>query len=118
MDKYLRNEASSFYRTVLSEKIAFHDENDPDPDWKVKQCILLVIPAAIEVRNGIQNLWKRGKGYGRRPYADFGEYVSENQFNCFCAAFPMHRLLTSILLTMDESMSAWRHKVSKFGGLP
>ena len=72
----------------VNDKLKFHDPDNPDPDWKVKQCYTLIIAAACEIVNGVANLWKRGKSGGRHEYPDFGQYMWETQFKCFASAAP------------------------------
>jgi hypothetical protein len=61
-----------YFETVQYDKIVFHDPDDPDPDWKVKNCYLLLIAAATEVEHGIKNLWKRGRVSNWRYFPDIG----------------------------------------------
>jgi hypothetical protein len=86
IDEYHADPRSPYYSTVNNDNIIFHDENDPDPDWKVQQAYLLLIAAASEVVNGIENLWKRGKYTGRHDYPNFGQYMPINYFKAFVAA--------------------------------
>ncbi len=37
IDECLSDSKASFHGTVVQDKIRFHDNNDPDPDWMVKQ---------------------------------------------------------------------------------
>jgi hypothetical protein len=71
------------YETVKHNRIVFHDPDDDDLDWRVPQCYTLLIAAASEIENGVENLWKRGPANGRRKYPDFRRYVSENMFKAF-----------------------------------
>ena len=149
IDKYCSDRRSTYYSTVRDDKIRFHDDEADDPDWKVKNCYLLLIAAATEVETGVENLWLRGKSNGRRNYPNFGQYVPKNVFKvfqhvapyCFChekywyledrnkpwdiflpclKSFNDRRrkLIKLRLLMLDESMSGWRPKTSKLGGLP
>ena len=58
IDKFLWDPCAPFHGTAVASKIRFHDPEDPDPDWKVKQCYFLLIAAATERECGIENLWK------------------------------------------------------------
>ena len=149
IDTYLSNPLAAYYDTVARDKIVFHDEEDEDPDWKVRQCYLLLIAAATEPFTGVENLWKTGRSKGRHNYPDFGKYMPINYFKAFCSAAPYawadpkywyldtrdnpwdiftpclasfnekrQRLLKTMLLLIDESMSGWRPKTKKLGGLP
>jgi hypothetical protein len=71
---------------VKHYRIVFHDPDDDDPDWQVRQCYTLLISAASEIENGVENLWKRGPTNERCDYPDFVRYVSENMFKAFKAA--------------------------------
>jgi len=53
IDEYLSDSRASFHGTVVQDKIRFHDNNDPDPDWMVKQCYLLIIAEATEIFSGV-----------------------------------------------------------------
>ena len=106
-----------------------------------------MIAASLEVEKGIENLWKRGQGNGFRPHADFGRFIPQTYFMIFTSVFPhmwspehlwysanvpwesfvpfveafnaqRQQLLKTVYLLLDESMSAWRPKTTKFGGLP
>jgi len=71
-----------------TDTIQFHDEADLDPDWKVKQCYVLLIAAATEMENGIENLWKCGKLQNHRWYPDFGRFMVMNEMKAFCSTAP------------------------------
>ena len=153
MDKIITNPNFARYGTSCPRGkpvMTFHDPTAEDPDWKVKQGCLLLIAASSEVETGIQNLWRHGKSpAGRRPCADFGQFMPENTFNVFCAAAcycwceekqwfkpfldreweifedmldafngQRRELMRAVLLLLDESVSGWRPKTSKYGGLP
>lgn len=55
MDKYISDERACCYDTVRTQGIQFNDPDDPDPDWKVKQCLLITVAGAIypEVSNTV-----------------------------------------------------------------
>ena len=86
MDEYFENSNVPFGSTVAAEKIRFHQPDDRDPDWIIKQCYLLVIAAATEPEIGVTNLWKRGMSGGRHEHANFGKYIPENTFKAFVSA--------------------------------
>jgi hypothetical protein len=88
IDEYLSDSRASFHGTVVQDKIRFHNNNDPDPDWLVKQCYLLIIAGATEIFSGVENFRKSRPSRGRQTYPDFGQYISENQFKAFCLAAP------------------------------
>ena len=178
IDKFLSDPRATYHDTVQSHNILFHDANDDDPDWKVltlntlfdfsffnisliffvsffipfsqvKQCYVLLIAAATELENGVENLWKSGMKGVRRNYPDFGRFMSINGMHAFCSAAPYawadekywylpdrdtpwemflpcvyefndtrKLLVKSLMVMLDESMSGWRPKTSKLGGLP
>lgn len=154
MDEYLGDRRSCFHETYIHDNIKFHDSSPADnegldEDWKVKQGYMLIIAAACEIENGVDNLWKSGPSGGRHDFPDFGRYMSKNEFKCFastaafCWADKKHwftdkrdmpwdvflpclssfnerrkKLLKTVLLLLDESMSGWRPKTTRTGGLP
>ena len=149
IDKFLSDPRASYHETVVRDEIVFHDEENYDPDWKVRQCYLLLITSATEIVCGVENLWKSGPSSGRHTYPDFGQYMPINYFKAFCSAAPFcwseekhwyedsrdvpwdvflpclssfnskrQRLIKTVLMMVDESMSGWRPKTSKLGGLP
>jgi len=149
IDKYLADPRATYYETVKNHKITFLDDSEPDPDWKIKQCYLLIIAAAAELENGVENLWKSGMKRMRRSYPDFGRFMGINEMQAFCSAAPYawadpqywylperdtpwemflpciygfndrrQRLIKTMMIMLDESMSGWRPKTSKLGGLP
>ncbi len=149
IDTYLSDPRATYHDTVVRDKIVFHDEDNSDPDWMVRQCYLLMIASATEICNGVENLWKKGPSIGRHEYPDFGQYIPVNYFKAFCSAAPFcwsepkywyeesrdvpwdvflpcladfnakrQRLIKTVLMVVDESMSGWRPKTTKFGGLP
>jgi hypothetical protein len=58
LDDNFSNAKTDFYETVKHEQIKCHDKNDPE--LHVRQCYTLLIAAASEIENGVDNLWKRG----------------------------------------------------------
>jgi Transposase IS4 len=149
MDEYNSDPRSPYHTTVANDYIKFHDPNDIDPDWIVRQCYLLLIAAVWEGDVGNESLWKKGQSGGRHSYADFGQYVPLNYFKVFQSSCPYMFVNKSLwyeerrnltwdmflpvlqqfnekrkntlecsMLMLDESMSGWRPKTLKFGGLP
>jgi len=49
IDKFLSDPRASYHETVVRDEIVFHDEENYDPDWKVRQCYLLLIASATEI---------------------------------------------------------------------
>ena len=85
MHEYYSDIKAPYYSTyqIVEE---FHDEDDNDPYWKVKQAYTLLIAAASEIVVGKANLWRQGKSGGRHEFPNFGKYMCVNQFKCFVAA--------------------------------
>jgi hypothetical protein len=52
VDKYLSDPGASYNQTYISDRIKFHDDDAEDSDWKVKQCILVLVAAANELHCG------------------------------------------------------------------
>jgi hypothetical protein len=88
IDKYLSGKRAPYFETVKNDKIVFHDPDDADPVWKVKNCYLLLIAAATEVENGIENLWKRGRVGNHRYFPAFGMFMTMNEMKVFRSAAP------------------------------
>jgi hypothetical protein len=67
IDKFLSDTGAMHHDTVAKDKITMQD-----PDWLVKQCYLLIIASAIEIVNGMENLWKSEPfvGHHNYPHAD------------------------------------------------
>jgi hypothetical protein len=93
LDTYFSNPLATYYDTIARVKIVFHDEEDKDPDWKVRRCYLLLIGAATVPFTGVENLWKTGRFKGCHNYPDFGKYMP---INFFALLHPMHGLILSI----------------------
>ncbi|KAG7339288.1 hypothetical protein IV203_023991 [Nitzschia inconspicua] len=77
---------SPMFTTIQNDNIIFHDPDNEDPDWIVKQCYLMMVAAATESEVGVENLWKRGPTGGRRDYPDFGQCLPRNWFVAFQCA--------------------------------
>ena len=48
----------------------------------------MLIAGALEVDNGIDNLWKRGDSKGWKTHANFGQFIPKGYFKAFMTAFP------------------------------
>jgi hypothetical protein len=72
IDEYLSDPHAKWHNTTHDCWIKFHDLDDDDPDWKVHICYTLIIAAASEVANGVENLWKKGQSGDQHNYPDFG----------------------------------------------
>jgi hypothetical protein len=73
IDEFHADHRSPFHSTVTNDKIKFEDPEAEDPDWKVQQAYTLMIAAALEIENGVENMWKRGPSGGRHDYPHFGK---------------------------------------------
>jgi hypothetical protein len=89
MDEYLSDTRAAYYATTQQRSIKFHQPDNPDPDWIVKNCYLLLLAAATEADVGVENLWKAGDSGCLHPYANFGKFVPLEYFKAFqsCAHF-------------------------------
>ena len=47
-----------------------------------------MIAGALEVNNGVENLWKQGNSKGWKQYANFGQFLPQHYFRSFISAFP------------------------------
>ncbi len=73
IDKFHADPRSPFHTAAKNDRIALHDPEADNPDWKVKQACTLMIAAASEIENGVENLWKCGPSGGRHDHPDFGK---------------------------------------------
>ena len=122
--------------------------NKKDPDWKVKQCILCIIASASELENGMNCWKSGSSGGRKSypDFGQYININEMRAFNCAFPYLYADRkywympkrdipwdmfmptidktnqkrseLMTAYCLMLDESMSQWRPKTSKFGGLP
>jgi len=88
IDKFLGDVHAPYYETVQQDKTLFHDAEDKDPYWKIQQCYVLLIAAATEMENSIENLWKHGKIKNQRWYSDLRRFMAMNEMKAFCSAAP------------------------------
>ena len=86
LDDYLDNPQAEYHRTYKARHFKFDDPTNPDRDWKVKQCYLVIVAGATELQNGVENLWKSGMSKGRHSYPDYGQFVDRDEFKCFMSA--------------------------------
>jgi hypothetical protein len=89
MDEFFSNEKNKLHLTYARRGIKFYDAAAEDPDWKLKQCVLIMVAAANEPCRGEENFFKQGHGdeneylHGRIAYPDFGRYVERHEFHLF-----------------------------------
>lgn len=86
IDKFLSDPRAKHHKTHNQLGHKFHDETAEDPDWLVKQCYTLLIAGATQLKNGIENLWKRGQSDGLSQCPDFGQHVEQKLFKCWKSA--------------------------------
>jgi hypothetical protein len=68
---------------VCSDNIKFYDDDTADdPNWKVKQCLLALVPTSSKIEDGF-TCWLLGKGLGRKWISDFRKWVPLNEMKCF-----------------------------------
>jgi hypothetical protein len=60
IDKYYEDPRAEYYTTVRDRHIKFNDPTAEDPDWKIKNNILLLLAAANKSATGVDGLWKSG----------------------------------------------------------
>jgi hypothetical protein len=115
--------------------------------FKLKICMTLVVADSLEVSMASITFLKSRASNRFKQYPNYGNYVQQNYFCAFVSGFPQlwspshlwhlehvpwesflplvrafnHKwgeLIRTNYLLMDKSMSAWRPKSSKTGGLP
>jgi hypothetical protein len=148
IDEYLSDSRAAFHNTACDDNIKFDDPTALDPDWKVKQCLLALIAASSEIEDGFACWTSgQGPGRKSLPdfgkwvalnemkcfvstakwiFAERKWWYREARDIAWDMFLPMiHKwnacrvkLLVAFLLILDESMSGWRPKNSKSGGLP
>jgi hypothetical protein len=74
---------SSHQSKGTPRNIKFHDEDAEYPDRNICQSYTLLIAVASNIKNGVDNLWNRGKVMGCRNYPDFSRFMSKNAFKAF-----------------------------------
>jgi len=90
IDRFLSDPRVPYYNTVKSHQIKFHDPDDPDPDWKVKQCYILLIAVATEMESGVENLWKSGM---KRMHITLTQILAGLWQSMKCLSFiPLHHM--------------------------
>jgi hypothetical protein len=148
VDEFLSNPQASYHHTYRTKNLKFHDPTNEDPDWKTKQCILALVAAASELENGMNCwLAAQGPGRKHYPdfgqfipkdemecFISCAAFIWADKKWWFCPRrdvdwdafmptvekwnFTRTKLCVSWLLVLDESMSGWKPKTSKRGGLP
>lgn len=91
IDQHHSSEESSYHNTVKKRHIKVHDSNNDDPDWKVKQVILLIIKGTTVTGNGMEQYWKAGPLPGSKNkvlYPDFGKFFCDTEFKVIINALP------------------------------
>ena len=88
IDDYYKDQRASYFVTVRDRKITINDPNDPDPDWKIKQWLLLSVKAATVHGVGVETFWRSGILEGNLPAADFGQYMDVVEYKVIAHALP------------------------------
>jgi len=90
LDQYYQDARAKYYKTVAGRRITFHDANNKDPDWKLKQFVLLTIKGASVHGKGIGEFWLAGKLSEGSVLegADFGKYMDVNTYRAIADALP------------------------------
>ena len=92
MDEYLSSPKAKYHSTVEQDGIKFYQPDAPwhshDPDQLIRVCYTLMLAAASEVHQGLDNLWRHGPSPGRHPYPDYGKYIPKNYMKAFLSAAP------------------------------
>ena len=92
MDEYLSSPQAKYHSTVEQDGIRFYQPDAPwfkhDPDQLIRVCYTLMLCAANEVHQGIDNLWRHGPSPGRHPFPDYGRYIPKNYMKAFLSAAP------------------------------
>jgi hypothetical protein len=114
-DKYLSDSRATYYDTAKSQ----------DPDWKVRQCYMLLIASVLKIFGSLDR-----QQVIIHMYPNFGQYMPINYFKAFCSAAPFcwskerywcecflpclssfncrrQQLIKTVLMLVDESISGW-----------
>jgi len=75
---------------VKGRSIKFHDAANEDPDWKMKQFVLLTVKGATVHGRGCGEFWIAGKLCDNSTLegADFGKYMDVNMYHAIADALP------------------------------
>ena len=71
IDEYHSNPNYPYHGPFKKEKIKFNSKDVEDHDFLVKMAHTLMIVTALEVKQGVENLWKGGRPNFRRYYLNF-----------------------------------------------
>jgi len=90
MDLYYEDTRAKYFRTVKGRNIKFHDETNVDPDWKLKQFVLLTVKGATVHGRGTSEFWIAGKlcEGSSLDGADFGKHMDVNMYHAIAEALP------------------------------
>ncbi len=109
-----------------------------DPDVLVKVCVTLMITTLNEVQTGVTTLWKQWPSFRFRDYPNFAKYIPKNYWADHSYLYMSRnnmpweiiqpfvkeynklreKLTDAFYIVLNESMSGWRSKTTKTGGLP
>lgn len=73
---------------MKDRRIEFEDTNNDDPDWKVKQALLLLIKGLVVGGVGIDQCWRSGLLESGLEAVDFGKHFEVSEFRALVAELP------------------------------
>lgn len=88
MDEHHKDIRADCCITVRDRKMRFHDSSSLDPDWKLKQVVLLIVKGCCVAGKGVEQHWRTGLLAKGLEAADFGEHMEVNEFRAALAALP------------------------------
>jgi len=88
MNTHYEDSRAEYYLTVKDRKIAFNDPTNDDPDWKLKQAVLLIVKGSTVAGVGVEQYWQSGNLDSGLDSADFGQFMDVNLFRAISAALP------------------------------
>jgi len=90
MDRYYYDPRAKYFAMVKGWSIKFNDPSNDDPDWIMKQFVLLTIKGATLHGKGIHEFWLAGKlsETSNLEGADFGKYMDVNMYRAIAEALP------------------------------
>ena len=91
IDEFHRSEQSEYHRTAKTHRIKIHDSTKADPDWKVKQVVLLIVKGSAVPGNGMEQCWKAGclpGSHNKIMHPDFGRFFCDTEFKAIINALP------------------------------
>jgi len=90
IDKYHASVESKYFNTVKDRKIKINCPDMEDPDFKVKQAVLLVVKSTVVPGTGVDQFFRCGTLPGSNEniyYPDFGKFMDINEFKVIVHAY-------------------------------